>query len=51
MKVDCLYSYINPHNHPSVAVAKRLGGILDTSAVVPGDDVKAWRHDRPATLA
>ena len=51
MKVDCLYSYINPHNHLSVAVAKRLGGILDTSAAVPGDDVKAWRHDRPATLA
>ena len=50
MNVDHLYSYIDPHNHRSIAVVKRLGAVLDSTATTPGEDTQAWRHDRPAGL-
>ena len=50
MGIDHIYSFINPRNHRSVAVAKAIGGILHEDAATPGEDTQAWRHDRPHDL-
>ena len=50
MQVDRIYSFIDPRNHRSVAVAKAIGGVLDADAATPGEDTQAWRHDRPHDL-
>ena len=50
MNIDRIFSFIDPRNHRSVAVAKAIGGVLDADAATPGEDTQAWRHDRPHVL-
>lgn len=42
-------SYIDPENARSVALAERLGCLLDTGAAHPGHDetTQVWRHPAP----
>lgn len=45
-------SYIHPENHGSVAVAKRLGAVLDKDAAFPGDGpCDVYRHPSAEALA
>ena len=50
MGIDRIYSFINPLNHRSVAVAKAIGGVLEEDAATPGEDTQAWRYGRPQDL-
>lgn len=44
MALPTLVSYINPKNHRSVALAKRLGAILDENAAAPDTTSAVYRH-------
>lgn len=44
-----LVSYVDPHNHKSAAVARRLGGRIDPAAATPNNDPdNVWRYGRAA---
>ena len=43
-----LVAYMEPHNTKSARLAERLGGELDTDAMVTGHDVLTYRLPRPA---
>jgi RimJ/RimL family protein N-acetyltransferase len=40
-------SYVEPANHRSIAVARRLGAVLDPTAEVPDPGDLVFRHRRP----
>ena len=45
-------SYIAPGNERSIALAKRLGAVQDTTAPRPGDgSALVFRHPKPEALA
>ncbi|MBO3758913.1 GNAT family N-acetyltransferase [Ciceribacter sp. L1K22] len=39
-----LVSYVSPDNHSSIAVAERIGGVLDNDAARPEPDDLVFRH-------
>jgi RimJ/RimL family protein N-acetyltransferase len=46
LPVSSLVSYTDPENHPSQAVARRLGAVIDAKAPVQDDGDLVWRHLR-----
>ncbi len=44
-------SYIAPANARSIALAQRLGAVLDTAADAPDDTALVYRHPAPGTAA
>ena len=42
-----LFSYIRPENAASIAVARRLGAVLEREAEMMGGPVQIWRHGPP----
>jgi len=46
-----LVSYVGPDNHRSIALARRLGAVLDPSAARPEPDDLVFRHPAPEHAA
>jgi RimJ/RimL family protein N-acetyltransferase len=46
-----LISFINPHNHPSIRVAERLGARREGPFELRGKMTDLWRHPGPADLS
>lgn len=44
LRLESLVSYIDPHNHASIAVAQRLGAILDPDALRQDAEDLVYRH-------
>ena len=53
LKWDTIVSYINPGNDPSVALAERLGAVLDQDAPQPNPEKPClvYRHPKPEAAA
>jgi RimJ/RimL family protein N-acetyltransferase len=48
----CAVSYIDPANDRSIALARRMGAVLDRDATAPGDgEALVYRHPAPEALA
>lgn len=47
--VSALVSYTDADNHPSIAVARRLGAVVDDAAPRPDPTDLVWRHFRGAS--
>ena len=42
--LDALISYVDPANHRSAALARRLGAKIERDGTVNGHACKVWRH-------